>query len=190
VQRKPDIDLLVLNTEGTGIDTPDLVRSVRRAHPGLPVLHIGKDPIPDMPDDVLNLPDSFAVDELLAAVRTLVPNPGVDRPGVDDSNATARRYSPGVCIGAGKTWVMGDPDMAHVSTSYVERQDLTMRMGMRRFTRLTNAFSKKGANHAYRGHSHDALQFLPPQYDPDQESPAPLPHDARNGGRGGRPRLG
>ena len=72
----PDIDLLVLNTEGTGIDTPDLVRSVRRAHPGLPVLHIGKDPIPDMPDDVLNLPDSFAADQLLAAVRTLVPNPG------------------------------------------------------------------------------------------------------------------
>jgi IS1 family transposase len=60
-----------------------------------------------------------------------------------------RRYSPAVCVGAEKTWAMGKPDMAKVSTSYVERTNLSMRMGMRRFTRLTNAFSKKAENHAH-----------------------------------------
>jgi IS1 family transposase len=59
------------------------------------------------------------------------------------------RYSPAVCVGAEKKWVMGRPNFDEVSTSYVERQNLTMRMGMRRFTRLTNAFSKKMANHAH-----------------------------------------
>jgi hypothetical protein len=66
------------------------------------------------------------------------------------------RYSPAECIGCGKTRIEGNPDPKHVSTSYAERQNLTMRMHMRRFTRLTNGFSKKFANHAH----HIAIYFM------------------------------
>lgn len=75
-----------------------------------------------------------------------------DEPGAGPE----RKYSPGECIGTKKVRVAGSPDIGHVSTSYAERNNLNIRMHQRRMTRLTNAFSKKVANHAHAM----ALHFL------------------------------
>jgi DNA-binding response OmpR family regulator len=69
----PDIGLLVLNTTGTGTDSPSLVRDIRKKQPNLPVLHIGESALEGMPVDVPTIAESFTADQLLVAVEALMP---------------------------------------------------------------------------------------------------------------------
>jgi hypothetical protein len=108
--------------------------------------------------------------------------------GNETGVTSEHRYSPAECSGIEKRPITGTPDEAVISTSYIERQNLTMRMGMRRFTRLTNAFYKEGRESCSRGEpSLHALQLLPGPSNPHQA--VRQEDDAGDGRWHGRSRL-
>jgi hypothetical protein len=77
----PDIELLILNTTGTGVDSATLVRDIRESYPALPVLHIGNWALDGMPDDVPTLVESFTAQQLLTTVAELMPAREIAAPG-------------------------------------------------------------------------------------------------------------